>query len=98
MNEERRSVAFIQARMGSSRYPDKVLYEIDGKALLQIQVERLARSRTLADVVVITTGNPNDDRIARFCKEREIACFRGSERDVLDRICPKSIIFYAWKP
>ena len=78
--------ASIQARLGSTRLPGKVLKDICGKPMLQWQVERLQRSRLLDTVIVATTTNPSDDVIETFCDERGIDCYRGSEEDVLERI------------
>ena len=79
-------VASIQARLGSTRLPGKVLKVINGKSILLRHVERLRRSRLLDDVIVATTTNPNDDAIVQFCIDNSITYFRGSEDDVLDRI------------
>lgn len=77
--------AFIQARMRSTRLPGKVLKEVLGKPLLEFLIERLASSKELDAIVVLTTREMADDSIAAFCEERKIPCFRGSEDDVLDR-------------
>jgi spore coat polysaccharide biosynthesis protein SpsF len=77
--------AFIQARMGSTRLPGKVLKRVLGKPLLDFLVERLAQSKEIDDIVVLTSTQASDDLIANFCQERGILCFRGSEEDVLDR-------------
>lgn len=79
-------IASIQARLGSTRLPEKVLKTINGKALLLRHVERLKRSRLIDDVIVATTINPKDDKIVQFCIENDIKYYRGSENDVLDRI------------
>ena len=79
-------VASIQARLGSTRLPGKVLKDINGKPMLLRHVERLRRSRLLDDVIVATTTNPHDDKIVEFCINNNIAFYRGSEDDVLDRI------------
>ena len=79
-----RTVIIVQARMGSSRLPGKVLLDLAGEPMLVRVVNRLRR--TPADEVVIaTTSNPADDQIENLCSQRNIACFRGSENDVLDR-------------
>lgn len=78
--------ATIQARMGSSRLPGKVLKTIAGRPMLQIQIERVLRSRLVDRVVVATTTDPRDDAIAELAEKTGIDCFRGSEDDVLGRI------------
>jgi spore coat polysaccharide biosynthesis protein SpsF len=79
-------VASIQARLGSTRLPGKVLKNINDKCVLIRLVDRLRRAKTVDDVIVATTTNPNDDAIVKFCIENNINYFRGSENDVLDRI------------
>ena len=81
----KKQVAVIQARMGSSRLPGKVLMPIMGKPVLWHIVERLYRVPQIDDVRVATSYMKRDDRIAAFCDEHAIACFRGNEADVLDR-------------
>jgi spore coat polysaccharide biosynthesis protein SpsF len=78
--------ATIQARMGSSRLPGKVLADVCGKPMLLWQVERIRRSRLIDRVVVGTSNSPLDDQIADFCERYDIICYRGSENDVLNRI------------
>jgi len=80
-----RIVAIIQARMASSRLPDKVLLDIAGEPMLVRVVERTRKARTLDEVVVATTVAPADDAIEALCSERSYPCYRGSSRDVLDR-------------
>lgn len=77
--------AFIQARMGSTRLPGKVLKKILGKPLLEFLVERLLDSHEIDDIVVLTSCKTEDDFIVAFCQEKNIHYFRGSEEDVLDR-------------
>ncbi len=78
-------LALIQARMGSSRFPGKVLEDLSGHPVLWQVVNRVRKARSLDKVVVATTAEKIDDPIARFCEQEGIACFRGSEPDVLDR-------------
>jgi spore coat polysaccharide biosynthesis protein SpsF len=78
-------VAIIQARMGSTRLPGKVLLDLAGEPVLARVVERVLRAQTLDRAVVATTIQPADEAIARLCAERGWPCFRGSEEDVLDR-------------
>lgn len=85
-------VASIQARMGSSRLPGKVLKDICGKPMLLWHVERVKRSRLLDDVIVATTTSEKDEEIVSFCEQHAISCYQGSEDDVLNRIA--SLIRY----
>ncbi|HEY2382960.1 MAG TPA: glycosyltransferase family protein [Terriglobia bacterium] len=80
-----RTVAIIQARMGSTRLPGKVMMKIAGRPLLVYLVERISRSRTLDAIVVATTTNPRDNVIIEECERRGIPNFRGAESDVLGR-------------
>ncbi|MBF0156152.1 MAG: glycosyltransferase family protein [Magnetococcales bacterium] len=81
-----RIVATIQVRMGSSRLPGKVMREVAGKPLLGHLLDRLALVRNLTGVVVATSVRPENDPIERYCRERRLPCFRGSEDDVLGRM------------
>jgi len=83
--KEQRVVAIIQARMGSSRLPGKVLRDIHGKPMLAWVVERARKARSLSEAMVATTTDPADDIIEQVCRQMGIACFRGSVFDVLDR-------------
>lgn len=80
-----RIVAIIQARMGSSRLPGKVLMNIEGKPTLKRICERLESVPSLGQIVVATSVEVRDDEIETFCKQNNVAYFRGSESDVLDR-------------
>jgi spore coat polysaccharide biosynthesis protein SpsF len=77
--------AIIQARMGSTRLPGKVLTDIEGQPMLGRVVLRTKRARTVDKVVVATTTEASDDLIVDFCRQHGIEYFRGSESDVLDR-------------
>ena len=85
----------LQARMGSSRLPGKVLKKIGGKNLLEHIFYRLAFLKHSARVVLATSANHRDDAIEAFCKEKNIECFRGSEDNVLERyyLCAKKYGF-----
>lgn len=71
--------------MGSTRLPGKILEPIAGKPLLDHVLGRLAQLRHPANIVVATGDTPLDDVVERFCAERGVDCFRGSDQDVLAR-------------
>lgn len=77
--------AIIQARMGSSRLPGKVLKEVNGKPLLLHQIERLKTCRWIDQLLVATTNEQQDNQIVEFCEKYNINVFRGSENNVLER-------------
>ena len=79
------TIAIIQARMGSTRLPGKVLLPLAGAPLLQRQVERIRAAERAGTVVVAATIDPADDAIAELCRLQGIACFRGHPDDLLDR-------------
>lgn len=78
--------ATIQARMGSSRLPGKVLLPVAGRPLLARIVERIRQSRLIDRVIVATSDSPQDDCVADLAEELGTECFRGSENDVLGRV------------
>ena len=81
-----RTVCTIEARMTSSRLPGKVLLEAAGKPLLEHMVERLRRVRALDEIVIATTEEATSEPIVDLADRLGIACFRGSEEDVLARV------------
>jgi spore coat polysaccharide biosynthesis protein SpsF len=80
-----RCVAVIQARMGSSRLPGKILKDIAGEPMLSWVVIRARAIAGIDDVVVATTNRPEDDLVIELCEERGWTSFRGDAVDVLDR-------------
>lgn len=84
------TVAIIEARMGSTRLPGKVLAQTAGRPLLAHMIERLDRCEHLDGIVVATTTSPADDPIVELVGGSEhhehVGWYRGSEHDVLDRV------------
>lgn len=80
-----RNVAIIQARMGSSRLPGKVLKQLMGKPILTHVVTRVQAAQLIDEVVVATSTLAADDVIEEFCQQNGWHCIRGSETDVLSR-------------
>ncbi len=78
-------LAFIQARVGSTRLPGKVLLDLHGKPVLERVIERVQSAKGIDGVIVVTTLESKDIPVVRLCAERGIRVFCGSENDVLDR-------------
>ncbi|KGF72297.1 hypothetical protein DO97_10845 [Neosynechococcus sphagnicola sy1] len=78
--------ATVQARLGSSRLPGKVLKPILGQPMLALQIERIRQSRLIDQIIIATSTEPQDDALATLAQQLGVACFRGSEQDVLGRV------------
>lgn len=87
------TVALLQARVHSSRLPGKVLMSLQGKPVIGIMLERLKRSKELDGIVVVTSTKPANNAIEYVAQQYEIPCFRGSEKDVLDRYYQASLSY-----
>lgn len=81
----RKVVAIIQARMGSRRFPGKVLADLVGRPVLEWVVDAVTRVEGVDDIVVATTTNAEDQAIEDWCAEYGVKCFRGEPLDVLKR-------------
>ena len=79
------TIAVVQARMGSTRLPEKVLRDVAGEPLLARVAARVMRMEGIDAWLVATSTEAGDDAPSAFCGERGWDCFRGSEDDVLDR-------------
>ena len=78
-------VAIIQARLGSSRLPGKVMLSLCNKPVLGHVVDRVNASKLIEKVIIATTVENRDDCIEKWCKRNQIDCYRGSEDNVLER-------------
>ena len=79
-------VAIVEARMGSSRLPGKVLADIQGKPALMRLISRLRFCKELDEIVVATSTSPKDDSLAEWLQNNSVKFYRGSEEDVLQRL------------
>ena len=79
------TVALIQARMGSTRLPGKVLKPILGKPLIELLLRRLSKSEQIDKIVVATSDDPQNDQLQKVVESLNFQCTRGSEKDVLNR-------------
>ena len=78
-------LAIVQARMGSTRLPGKVLKQVDGKPLIKILLSRLSRSKKIDKIILATSIEPENDHLVKTVEKMGFEVFRGSENDVLDR-------------
>lgn len=85
----------IQARIGSTRLPGKVLKKIETKTLLEHILFRLEKLKHSCNIIIVTSKLKKDNLIEDFCKKNDINCFRGSESNVLERyyLCAKQNAF-----
>ena len=77
--------AIIQARMSSTRLPNKALLNIGDKPMLLHVVNQTMSSKFIDDVIIVTTTLQQDKKIEKFCEKNNLKCFRGSNNDLLDR-------------
>ena len=76
----------IQARMGSTRFPGKILENLDGKnSVFDFLIRQLQSSEFLDKIIIASTTLEHDDIIEKISESHGLDCFRGSENDVLDR-------------
>jgi len=78
-------VAIIQARLGSTRLPGKMLMLLLDRPVIAWTVQRVRLAEQVDEVVVATSRADGDDRLAAWCRDNAVPVFRGSEEDVLDR-------------
>ncbi len=88
-----KTAVIIQARMGSTRLPGKALRDIVGETMLARVVARVRRATLLDQIIIATTIEPADSAIVAECERLGVACFRGSEDDVLDRYYQAALAF-----
>lgn len=81
------TAVIIQARMGSTRLPGKVMMDLEGKTVLARVVERVQCTNYANDICVATTTLSEDDKIVSEAIDLGVKFYRGSENDVLDRYC-----------
>lgn len=82
---ELKTILVTQARMSSTRLPDKVLMEIEKKPILKIHLERLLKCTQVDKIIVASTTNKRDDILEENVVKWGVEVYRGSEDDVLDR-------------
>ena len=81
----KKKYAIIQARMSSSRLPKKVLKKIGKKPMLYYVIKQTLASKSIDEVIIVTTKERIDNEIVNYCKQNKIKVFRGSKLNLLDR-------------
>ena len=75
----------LQARLGSKRFPSKVLKKINGKTILEYVINRLKKTKLSNNIIVATTNREEDKKIIKVAKKTNCHTFRGSTNNVLNR-------------
>ncbi|MFH1777833.1 MAG: NTP transferase domain-containing protein [Candidatus Omnitrophota bacterium] len=88
-------IAIVQARLGSTRLPKKVLVDIDGRTMIEYIIGRLKSSKIINKVVVTTTTDSSDDLLVDYLREKNISCFRGRTNDIVQRFYEAGVEFNA---
>lgn len=78
-------IGIIQARVGSSRRPDKIFADINGKPLIEILITRMRAVKKIKKLIIATTEEKEDDQLEEWSIRNNISCFRGSKENVLSR-------------
>ena len=77
--------AIVQARMGSTRLPGKIMMKVRDKPLLYYIINQIRHSKKINKLVIATTDTQQDDQIIKFVNLYDVEAFRGNEENVLDR-------------
>ena len=75
----------IQARLGSSRYPEKILKKINHRSIIEYMIDQILKIIPRSEIIINTTNSKRDDLLVKKIKQKEISFFRGSELNVLSR-------------
>lgn len=76
----------ITARLKSTRLPEKLLREVEGKAIFSHMIDRLKLAKSVSEIIICTSTNQQDDRLEDIASAEGISCFRGDEDDVVKRL------------
>jgi spore coat polysaccharide biosynthesis protein SpsF len=95
LNKKTKVVGVIQARMGSTRLPKKMLLNLGNYPIIEWVIRRAKLSKELDKIVLATSNLKKDDKLAEIAKNLKIDLYRGSEVDVLERFCGAADMFKA---
>lgn len=85
--------AIVQARMGSTRFPNKVMQTIGDVPMLEVLLSRLERSKHLDQIILATSVDPRNQPMANHVKRLGLDVYQGSENDVLDRYYKTAVLY-----
>lgn len=85
LSKSNRTVAIIQARMGSSRLPGKMMMDLCGQPLLHWVLSRVKKTKLADSILLATSDTKKDDPLEKLAQDLNVPVFRGSETDVLSR-------------
>ena len=86
-------IAIVQARMGSTRFPKKVMKLVGGTPLIELLLSRLSLSKRIDQIIVATSFDMKNQPLVKHVQDLGYACFQGSEDDVLSRFAEAAIHF-----
>ena len=86
------TICIVQARMGSSRFPEKAIKKISRFMLIEWVLKRVKKSKKIKKIVLATTNLKQDDKLIKIAKKNNISFFRGSKKDVLSRFYQVALI------
>lgn len=88
-------VVIVQARLGSTRLPSKVLKDLSGKPVLYHVLERIKKTKLVDNIVIATTDLDSDEPLIEYLRENKIDYYRGSSEDVLSRYYESALQYKA---
>ena len=91
MNISKKINISIEARTSSKRLPKKVLKKLKDMPMLELLTSKCKKSKLIDNIIISTTTNQEDDEIVDLCKKLEVKSYRGSNLDVLGRVCETHI-------
>lgn len=84
-NNKKKIGIIVQARMGSKRYPGKIMKVINKKPILFHMLKQLKKARLHNKIIISTSIGKENDLVRKFCKKNKISCFSGSENNLVNR-------------
>jgi spore coat polysaccharide biosynthesis protein SpsF len=81
----------VQARMGSKRFPGKIMKKVNGYPMLNHMLNQIKKSKLHDEIIIATSLKKENDIVRNFCKKNKINCFSGSENNLVNRfyLCAK---------